>query len=193
MSANNKTDKINKTSECIRLLLVILIAFSAVLLIACHKEETPRYSVIVLDEKDNVNVLNEDIVVNIPETNNTPDLSVNTIISDNSEEQETIANETINEPEQEPKQEQEQTSERTNAVDFYFLLKGKSYFRYFLYEGQLQAFNMSNTIIRITPIFIANDSVIFRVDDYTTGAVKEKEWFTTPGFEIYISDIYFRR
>jgi hypothetical protein len=193
MSANNKTGKIHKTSEWIRLLrllLIILITFSAVLLISCHKGETPKYSVIVLDEKNNANITNENIVVNIPETNNTSNISViHTIISNKTEEQETILNKTITET----KQEQEQIPARANEVDFYFLLKGKSYFRYTLKEHELKAFNMSGTIIRIVPIFIANDSVIFKVDEYTTQAVGYKEWFTMPGFEIYVNDIYYRR
>jgi hypothetical protein len=190
MSANNK---ISKISGWFMLLLIIILTLTAFSLISCQKQETPKYSIIVLDEEDskeNTGLPDERPVINIPETNQTP---IELIIPNQPEDIEKIENDSEKETDKIAEgQEQQQAPERANAVDFYFLLKGKSYFRYTLYEGQAQAFNMSNTIIRIVPLFIVNDSVIFRVDDYTTGAVRYKDWFSTPGFEIYVTDIYYR-
>jgi hypothetical protein len=197
MSANNKTNKINKTSEWCFAILIIILIFLAFFLISCQKEEIPRYNIIVLEQKDNTNIPDETTMANITETNQT---SITQIIPDLSGEREIILNETINETINEiinetvkEEQGQEQIPARASAVEFYFLLKGKSYFKYALKETELKTFNLSGTIIRIVPIFIANDSVVFKVDDYPTGAIGEREWYSTPGFEIYVNAIYYRR
>jgi hypothetical protein len=201
MSANNKTNKINKTSEWFFAILIIILVFLGFFLTSCQKEEPLRYSIIVLEQKDNTDIPDESAVVNITETNQT---SVASIIPNQSEEREIIQNETVNESINETineiinetvkeEQGQEQIPARANAVEFYFLLKGKSYFKYTLKEHELKAFDMSGTIIRIVPIFIANDSVVFKVDNYPTSAIGEKEWYSTPGFEIYVNYIYYRR
>jgi len=200
MSANNKnrshkSHKLNKSSKLFFSLLLfsILIIVLAFSMISCQKEEVPRYNIVVLEQKDKTNIPDETTPANITETNQT---SVASIISNQSGEPEVIRNETINETINktfEEEQVQEQIPARANAVDFYFLLKGKSYFKYTLKETELKAFNLSGTIIRIIPIFIANDSVVFKVDDYPTRAVGEREWFSTPYFEIYVNAIYYRR
>lgn len=194
MSANKNTSDKKRFFELgfvvLSIITVILIPL-AFLMASCQKQEAPRYSIVVLEEKEKTNVSDEDIIINIPEENQTP---IDVLIGSNqSGEPEIKENKTINKTTNEViKEEQEQIPARANAVEFYFLLKGKSYFRYILKETELKTFNMSGTIISIVPIFIANDSVVFRIDDYTTGAVGYKEWFSTPGFEIYVSDIYFR-
>jgi hypothetical protein len=177
MSANNKTDKIRKTSELGFSLLTILIIFLALALSSCQKQEPNRYSIIVQEEKDTADIPEESIEVNITETNQT---SIISIIPNQSEEPEVTQNET-------------QIPERANAVEFYFLLKGKSYFRHILKETELKAFDLSGTIVRIEPIFIANDSVVFKIDNYPTNAIREREWYSAPNFEIYVSNIYYRR
>lgn len=165
--------------------MILVFAFS---MTSCKKEEVPKYNIVVLEQKDKTNIPDESILINTTETNQT---SITQIIPDQSGEPEIKQNETINETVKE-EQGQEQIPARASAVEFYFLLKGKSYFKYTLKETELKAFNLSGTIIKIIPIFIANDSAVFRVDDYTTGAVGEREWYSTPDFEIYVSDIYFR-
>jgi len=204
MSANNKnrshkSHKLNKSSKLFFSLLLfsILIIVLAFSMISCQKEELPKYNIIVLEQKDNTNIPDETAPANITETNQT---SITQIIPDQSGEYEIKQNETISETINEiinetvkEEQGQEQIPARASAVEFYFLLKGKSYFKYTLKETELKAFNLSGTIIRIVPIFIANDSVVFKVDDYPTRAVGEREWFSTPYFELYVNAIYYRR
>lgn len=206
MSANKKNSsykshKLNKSSKLFFSLLLfsILIIVLAFSMISCQKEEVPKYNIVVLEQKDNTNIPDETTQANITETNQT---SITQIIPDQSGEPEIKQNETRNESINEAinktvaqgqGQGQEQISARASAVEFYFLLKGKSYFKYTLKETELKAFNLSGTIIRIVPIFIADEGAVFRVDDYTTRAVGEKEWFSTPEFEIYVNAIYYRR
>ena len=204
MSANNKNrshknHKLNKSSKLffsllLYSILIIVLAFS---MIYCQKEEVPKYNIVVLEQKDKTNIPDETTLANITETNQT---SITQIIPDQSGEREIKQNETRNESINETinktvaqGQGQEQIPARASAVEFYFLLKGKSYFKYTLKETELKAFNLSGTIIKIIPVFIANDSVVFKVDDYPTGAVGEREWYSTPGFEIYVNAIYYRR
>jgi hypothetical protein len=102
---------------------------------------------------------------------------------------------------QEQKQEEapEQTTEqvpsvpaRVSEVEFYFLLTGKSYFKATQKENQAKTYNLSGELITINPIFISQDEVKFQINDYTTKALAEKEWGTTPEFEVFVNAIYYR-
>jgi len=202
MSANNKTDMINKikrASEFGFVIGTIILIFLALFLVSCQKQEPTKYSITVFEEKDVTDASDERAAVNITETNET---SISLIIygqPENLEALEIRENETINSTinntvnEIVGEQGQEQITTRANAVEFYFLLKQKAYFRYLLRENELKSFDLSGAIIRIEPIFIANDSAVFKVDNYPTHAIGEREWYSAPNFEIYVSNIYYRR
>ncbi len=83
--------------------------------------------------------------------------------------------------------------QRASEVEFYFLLKGKSYFKHILREGEEKAYNLSGFIVVIQPIIITADKVKFRINNYTTSALTKDEWESFPDFEIFVSAIYYRR
>ena len=89
-------------------------------------------------------------------------------------------------------QAEEQTPTRVSEVEFYFLLKGKSYFRDILKENQIKTYNMSGYIVSIEPIIITSDSVKFQINNFTTKALEEKDSDSTKEFEIIVKDIYYR-
>jgi len=88
---------------------------------------------------------------------------------------------------------EEQTLIRASEVEFYFLLKKKSYFRDILEEEQRKTYNISGYPVSIEPIIITQDSVKLRINNYTTKALQEDDSDSTQEFEIIIKDIYYRR
>jgi len=72
------------------------------------------------------------------------------------------------------------------------LLKKKSFFRHMLKEQQSWTYNMSGFIVTIQPIIITQDSVKFRINDFTTKELREKDSDSTDEFEIIVKDIYYR-
>ena len=99
---------------------------------------------------------------------------------------------TINLSEEQPEEESEPTSARTSEVEFYFLLKGKAYFRHVLKEEESKTYNMTGYLVTITPIIITQDSVKFLINNFTTKSLAEDESDSTPEFEIIVSNIYYR-
>lgn len=193
MSAHNKTDRIvNKISgfSLASLIIILILILFSILLASCQKQNQTRYGIVVLEQKDNVSVPDETPAVSIIETNRT---SIISIIPEQPEEPEVTQNETQITEIIEEEQGQERTTTGTNAVEFYFLLRQKAYFRYLLKENEPKEFDLYGTIVRIEPIFIANDSAVFKIDNYPTNAIREREWYSAPNFEIYVSRIYYRR
>ncbi len=79
-----------------------------------------------------------------------------------------------------------------STVEFYFLLKRKSYFRHILGEGEQRTYNMSGHLVTIKPIIIASEEVKFRINNYTTKTLREDDYDGTQEFEIIVKDIYYR-
>ena len=104
-----------------------------------------------------------------------------------------ISEKEAEEKEQEEQLEEEQVPARVSEVEFYFLLKGKSYFKHILKENQEKTYNISGYLVTIEPIFIGRDEVKFMINNYTTRALSEKDSDATPEFEIIVKDIYYRR
>ena len=84
------------------------------------------------------------------------------------------------------------STQRFSEVEFYFLLTGKFYFKAIQKENEVKTYNASDEMITVQPIFISKDRVIFKVNNYTTKAIAEKEWGTAPGSEIFVNAIYYR-
>jgi hypothetical protein len=142
--------------------------------------------------------LNKSDVVFIISSNNTADaltIGLTNITGTNATE---IINKDINASTNESEQEAGQpalniSSPRVSEVEFYFLLKNISYFKHILKEEQTGTYNLSGNLITIQPLFIAKDSVIFKINNYTTKALKEEEWGSMPDFEIFVKAIYYRQ
>ena len=173
-------NKLNK----LFLVTVFIILISMLTSCIYYEEEEKIPPVINLsEEKDVVIVLNrtegEDVIIVLDN-----DTTVN------------ISEEEVEEKEQEEQPEEEQEEQipaRVSEVEFYFLLKGKSYFKHILKESQEKTYNISGYIVTIEPIFIGQDEVKFRINNYTTRALSEKDSDATPEFEIIVKDIYYRR
>lgn len=87
---------------------------------------------------------------------------------------------------------EEWRKERVSQVEFYFLLKGKSYFKHTLKEHEKRIYNISGYIVSIEPVIITQDSVKFQVNDFTTKALEKKDFDGSQEFEIFVSYIYYR-
>jgi len=188
-------------------LFFAIITFSLYLLAltSCTTQETtPKGPPIYLNNSQDVLntsiVLNKsDFVIILPSDDTTDALLINSAnaadmnITDITD----IINQSINASKNEPEQKTEQetlelSSQRASEVEFYFLLKNVSYFRHMLKEHQEKTYNLSGTLVTIQPVFISEDSVIFKINNFTTKALKEEDWASEPDFEIFVKDIYYR-
>ncbi|MBW2991074.1 hypothetical protein KY348_05220 [Candidatus Woesearchaeota archaeon] len=88
---------------------------------------------------------------------------------------------------------EEQIPARVSEVEFYFLLKKKAYFKHILKENEKKTYNVSGFIVSIEPIFIAQNEVKFKINNFTTKALEEKDSDSTQEFEIIVKDIYYRQ
>jgi hypothetical protein len=86
----------------------------------------------------------------------------------------------------------EQAPLKASEVEFYFLLKGKAYFKHTLREEQNRTYNLSGYLVNIEPLIITRDSVKFRINNYTLKTLAKDEWGSDDDFEIFVSDIYYR-
>jgi len=147
------------------------------------------------------NKLNQDIA---PQLNNTADNNIIITLDTNKTitlDQNASGLQQEQEKEQAPEELSEQTQEQTQAlttprvseVDFYFLLKGKAYFRATLKEQESKTYNVSGYLVTISPVFISSDRAKFQINNYTTKALSEEEWDSTSEFEILLKNIYYRR
>ena len=123
------------------------------------------------------------IIITINQTKNTSEDGTAIVLNESK---------TINLSEEQPEEESEPTSARTSEVEFYFLLKGKAYFRHVLKEEESKTYNMTGYLVTITPIIITQDSVKFLINNFTTKSLAEDESDSTPEFEIIVSNIYYR-
>ena len=122
-------------------------------------------------------------IITINQTKNTSETGTAIVLNESK---------TINLSEEQPEEESEPTSARTSEVEFYFLLKGKAYFRHVLKEEESKTYNMTGYLVTITPIIITQDSVKFLINNFTTKSLAEDESDSTPEFEIIVSNIYYR-
>lgn len=182
----------NKFNILFSLIILVLL----IILISCSyqpgQKGKPAYS-INLSERNAA-----DIVITLNDTNdksmvivldNNKIIDVAEIgkreqINDQQEEQEG--------PEEQENQEEQQVNTRISEVEFYFLLKGKSYFKHILKENQEKTYNLSGYLVTIEPIIITSDRVKFRINNYTTRALAEDDFDSTDTFEIIVKDIYYR-
>ncbi len=188
-----------KKDRIIRILFVLMIS-ALILMASCKpKEQGPPAKVITLGLVDNGsdeqgepsesggivitlgNQSGEGHVITLKVENKTNETNTTNTINTTNTTVET--NETLENIE----------NTRSSAVEFYFLLKGKSYFQSFLKEYQVKTYNMSGQLITIESIIITEDSAKFRIDNFTTKSLGEKDSDATPEFEIIVKDIYYRR
>ena len=188
MSAKNQATLFSFATLTIFIIFIIICAFLICSCYAKPKQATPSF-IINLTEQGNtvtVNKANENNTVSITNTT-APNIIAN--ITANS-----TANETTATGAEEQNAGQEPTGQtylRANAVEFYFLLKGKSYFKSILKEQQKKIYNLSGSLVTIQPIIITNDSAKFMVNNYTTKALHKHEWGSGDDFEIYVNEIYY--
>jgi hypothetical protein len=157
--------------------LIILIIICALLISSCYakpKQGTPSF-IINLTEQGSAIVLNQTNQTNESKMTIAPQENKTTNITANKTEEAT----------------QEQPYVRANAVEFYFLLKEKSYFKDILKEQQKKTYNLSGSLVTIEPIIITSDSAKFMVNNYTTKALHKYEWGSDDDFETYVNEIYY--
>lgn len=171
---------INQGSILFILLLISILFVLASCALFTSKHFEPAYE---------INLSREEVII-VLNDNKTEDKGVVIVLdSDKATEQE----ENQEEKQEENQEEQlEGNKAGESEVDFYFLLKGRSYFRHILRESQLGTYNLSGIIVTIEPIIITSDSVRFRINNYTTKALQEDDSDCTQEFEIIVSDIYYR-
>lgn len=166
--------------------LITLMIICALLISSCYakpKQGTPSF-IINLTEQGSVIVLNQTNQTNeskmtiAPQENKTTNITANKTGEEEAEKQKT----------EEPT---EQPYVRTNAVEFYFLLKEKSYFKDILKEQQKKTYNLSGSLVTIEPIIITSSSAKFLINTYTTKALHKYEWGSDDDFEIYVNEIYY--
>jgi hypothetical protein len=164
--------------------LIILMIICALFISSCYakpRQGAPSF-MINLTEQGGVIVLNntnESKVTIAVQENKTTNLTANKTEEKEAEKQKT------------EEATQEQPFVRTNAVEFYFLLKEKSYFKDILKEQQKKIYNLSGSLVTIEPIIITSDSAKFLVNNYTTKALHNHEWGSDDDFEIYVNEIYY--
>lgn len=165
-----------------KLFLVSMLIIFVIMLTSCtyYKEEVgePGYKVNLSEE-------GEGVVITL---NKTEEGGV--VIVLDADKEVDVSEEQLEEKEEE---QEEQVSIRVSEVDFYFLLKGKSYFRHILKENQVRTYNMSGYLVTIEPMIITSDRVKFRINNYTTKALQEDDSDSAQDFEIIVSNIYYRR
>jgi len=142
-----------------------------------------------LEEKDasyadNISSEGHGVIIVLNQTKNTSEAGAAIVLNESK---------IINLSEEQPEKESEPTSVRASEVEFYFLLKGKAYFKHTIKEEESKSYNITGYLVTITPIIITSDSVKFRINNYTTKALGEDESDSTPEFEIIVSNIYYRR
>jgi hypothetical protein len=167
--------------------LIILMIVCILLISSCYakpKQGVPSF-IINLTEQGGIIVLNQ---------TNQSNESKMTIANQENKTTNITANKT-EEKEAEKQKTQEATQEqpyvRANAVEFYFLLKEKSYFKDILKEQQKKTYNLPDSLVTIEPIIITSDSAKFMVNNYTTKALHKHEWGSDDDFEIYVNEIYY--
>ena len=160
------------------ILIIIILGISTSCKFSTQKPSEPGYE---------INISEGNVVIILNESNNTNTGLVIVLDTGNNKTNNTI---TLSNPETEEQPEESKT--RASEVDFYFLLKGKSYFRHTLKENQIKTYNMSGILVTIEPIIITPNSVKFRINNYTTKALQEDDSDSTQEFEIIVSDIYYR-
>jgi hypothetical protein len=164
-------------------LLVFVILAAMFLIISCYP--TPYQNSAGYENntantslRKNQSIPVQNYSTNISETNASENITIR------------VVNET-SENASENKNKSEQATSRPNGVEFYFLLRGKTYFKDILREQQARTYNLSGSLITIKPIIITNDSVKFMVNNYSVKALHQYEWGSDDNFDIYVNEIYF--
>lgn len=176
MREKNKFNKLFLAS-----ILVILIIMLTSYLYFKEQEEKPGYKINLSEEEKGIVII----------LNKTEDGGV--VIVLDTDKEVNVSEELEEKEEEQEEKAEEKMPTRVSEVDFYFLLKGKSYFRHILKENQVRTYNMSGYLVTIEPIIITSDRVKFRINNYTTKALKEDDSDSTQDFEIIVSNIYYRR
>lgn len=158
-------------------ILIILLGMLTSCLYFKEQEEEPGYKVNLSEEE-------EGVVITLNETE-----EEGVVIVLDEDKEVNVSEKELEEKEEKP---EEQMPTRVSEVEFYFLLKGKSYFRAVLKENQMKIYNISGVLVTIEPIIITSDSVKFQINNFTTKALEEDDSDSTSEFEIIISDIYYR-
>jgi hypothetical protein len=160
--------------------LLILATASSLIITSCvqQKQRAPIF----------LNITAKETATESDQTNS--NASTNTtspVITENADEQQAT----------EESQPEPSIPARANQVEFYFLLKQKTYFQDTLREQQAKLYNVAGQSISIKPVIITNESVIFTIDDYTTKyttkALNKHDSDSNDVFEIYVKEIYYRR
>ncbi|MBU1198585.1 MAG: hypothetical protein KKF46_04850 [Nanoarchaeota archaeon] len=179
-------------------LLIVLVVFLFSVCSCTRKAGEPAYEINISEEGQGVVITldntNESGVVIVLDKNIT---SVPVVLSDEAEEKEEPTETEVSEQsaEQTMPEEQSETAtepKRQSEVEFYFLLKGRSYFQHILKENQIKIYIVSGRQIQIQPIIITQNNVKFRINDFTTKTLAEGESDSTQEFEIFVKDIYYR-
>jgi hypothetical protein len=91
---------------------------------------------------------------------------------------------------------------RPSEVEFYLLFKRSSFVKRTIAEEQSRTYDLAGDestgssegfTVTVTPLIITQDSVKFKINNYTTKALMEHESDGTSEFEIFVNNIYYRR
>jgi hypothetical protein len=190
----NAKDNSRRTTPARIIIITALLMIALALVILFMAACTPKQSVQKPDKgNDTIIVLSEDNQTNvIVIINDSREIDLSNLSSSGSNLPEETPADVQEQPERNNTFVNASSTQRSSEVEFYFLLTGKFYFKAIQKENEAKAYNASGELVTVQPIFISKDKVIFKVNNYTTKAIAEKEWGAAPDSEIFVNAIYYR-